>query len=262
MASIDQLADWEQKLTQIDALYREVEQTTSATQELISDLSGSTAKGNPPPMPGGDRVASVAVFNEHAPADPERFPHPLMFLHHWSWHVAAATGGLPPRRAWQPALDYLMAHLQWIDGADAEDFAHEMFRVHGNLRRLCKVDRRSQAEEVWIGKQNEKQAREQIRALVERDAIPEWLPPRNGRRYRTPFMVTREEGASIYPELAEPPFDDFYGIDPDEKDRVDEAWNRVSARSRVWAARNDEMRKAGLYKLEYVRDEARKITVA
>ena len=73
-------------------------------------------------------------------------------------------------------------------------------------------------------------------------------------------MVTREEGAAIYPELANPVEDEFYGVDLEEQDRVDEAWNRVSARSRMWARRNGEDRKPGHYKLEYVRDEALKVT--
>ncbi len=73
-------------------------------------------------------------------------------------------------------------------------------------------------------------------------------------------MVTREEGAAIYPELANPEEDEFYGVDLDEQERVDESWERISARSRMWARRNSEARKAGYYKLEYVRDEARKVT--
>ena len=149
--------------------------------------------------------------------------------------------------------------MHWIDGHDAEDFHHEMRRVHGNLKRLCTVDRRSQAEEVWIGKQNEKNARKIIRDLAERDALPEWIHVK-GKRYREPFMVTREEGAAIYPELANPEVDEFYGVDPDEEDRVNAAWHRVSDRSARWCSRNGEPRRFGRYKLEYVRDEALKVT--
>lgn len=259
MATTEQLADWKQTLTETDALYREVAATTTAQGEVRSDLSGSVGSGGAQPMPGGDRVAAVAVFNEHAPADTERFPHPLQFLYVWSWYCAETTASLPPRRAWTPALDYLWAHMHWIDGHDADDFGHDLRRVHGNLKRLCNVDRRSQAEEVWIGKQNEKNARKIIRDLADRDALPEWIHQK-GKRYREPFMVSREEGASIYPELANAPFDDFYGADPDEQDRIDKTWQRISNRTSHWLIRNEESRKFGQYKLEFVRDEARKVT--
>lgn len=260
MATTEQLAHWEQTLTETDALYREVAANTAAQGEVRTDLSGSVGSGGSQPMPGGDRVASVAVFNEHAPADPERFPHPLQFLYTWSWHCAAAAASLPPRRAWKPALDYLRAHMHWIDGHDTAAFEHDLRRVHGSLRRLCNVDRRSQAEEVWIGKQNEKNARAIIRDLADRDAVPEWIHQR-GKKYREPLMVTREEGAAIYPELANPEVDAFYGADPDEQDRVDAAWFRIADRSKKWADRHGEKRAHGQYKIEFVRNEARKITV-
>ena len=259
MPSIEMLDQWDETLREIDTLYREVAATTTSQREPSADLSGTSSTDPFAPMPGGDRVAAVAVFSEHAPPDPDRFPHPLLFVYTWAWHCAEANASIPPRRAWTPALDYLRAHMHWIDGHDAEDFHHEMRRVHGNLRRLCTVDRRSQAEEVWIGKQNEKNARKIIRDLAERDALPEWIHVK-GKRYREPFMVTREEGAAIYPELANPEVDDFYGVDPDEQDRVDEAWYRIAHRSKVWADRHGETRAFGKYRLEFVRDEARKVT--
>src|SRR5699024_2744838 len=227
MASIELLDQWERTLAEIDALYREVAATTTSQREPTIDLSGTSNTDPFAPMPGGDRVAAVAVFSEHAPPDPDRFPHPLLsaytwpgpgpeatapspgggrgaavagfrrpappdpdrfphpllFAYTWAWHCAEANASIPPRRAWAPALDYLRTHMHWIDGSDADDFHHEMRRVHGNLKRLCAVDRRSQDEEVWIGKQNEKNARKIIRDLDERDALPEWIHPK-GKRYR------------------------------------------------------------------------------
>ena len=258
MASIELLDQWERTLAEIDALYREVAATTTSQREPSIDLSGTSSTDPFAPMPGGDRVAVVAVFSEHAPPDPDRFPHPLLFVYTWAWHCAEANASIPPRRAWTPALDYLRSHMHWIDGTDAEDFHHHMRRVHGNLRRLCTVDRRSQAEEVWIGKQNEKNARRVIRDLVERDAIPEWIHPR-GKKYREPFMVTREEGEAIYPELAAW-VDEYGGVEEDEMERVSAAWYRIAHRSKMWADRHAEKRAFGMYRLEFVRDEARKIT--
>lgn len=260
MATIDQLSRWEHDLAEMDALYREVEQTTAAQGEMIADLSGSTGSGGPPPMPGGDRVASVAVFNEHAPADPEAFPHPLLFLYTWSWHCAEAAGGLPPRRAWKPALDYLQGHMHWIEGVHADDFQEHLSRVRGSLRRLCNTDRPSQAEEIWMGIGRRNQARSIIRGLVERGELPEWLPPANGRRYRTPFMVTRDEGCAAYPEMKLPDEDLFYGVDIDEVDRINAAWHRIAARTSYWVTEHKERRERGTYKLEYVAEEAAKIT--
>lgn len=259
MASIELLDQWERTLAEIDALYREVAATTTSQREPTIDLSGTSGTDPFAPMPGGDRVAAVAVFSEHAPPDPDRFPHPLLFVYTWAWHCAEANASIPPRRAWTPALDYLRAHMHWIDGHAADDFHHEMRRVHGNLKRLCTVDRRSQAEEVWIGKQNEKNARKIIRDLAERDALPEWIHVK-GRRYREPFMVTREEGEAIFPELAAW-VDEYGGVEEEEMSRVSAAWHRIAARSTMWALRNGEKKRAhGRYKLEYVRDEARKIT--
>ena len=258
MASIEMLDQWDETLREIDALYREVAATTTSQREPSTDLSGTSSTDPFAPMPGGDRVAAVAVFSEHAPPDPDRFPHPLLFVYTWAWHCAEANASIPPRRAWTPALEYLRAHMHWIDGHDAEDFHHEMRRVHGNLKRLCTVDRRSQAEEVWIGKQNEKNARKIIRDLAERDALPEWIHPK-GKRYREPFMVTREEGAAIFPEL-HLWIDEYGGVDEEESARVNAAWFRIADRSKKWADRHGEPRKFGMYKLNFVRDEARKVT--
>lgn len=258
MASIELLDQWERTLAEIDALYREVAATTTSQREPTIDLSGTSGTDPFAPMPGGDRVAAVAVFSEHAPPDPDRFPHPLLFVYTWAWHCAEANASIPPRRAWTPALDYLRAHMHWIDGHAADDFHHEMRRVYGNLKRLCTVDRRSQAEEVWIGKQNEKNARKIIRDLAERDAIPEWIHPR-GKKYREPFMVTREEGAAIYPEL-QLWTDEYGGVDEDESRRINSAWFRIADRSKKWADRHGEKRPFGKFKIEFVRDEARKVT--
>ena len=258
MPSIEMLDQWDETLREIDTLYREVAATTTSQREPSTDLSGTSSTDPFAPMPGGDRVAAVAVFSEHAPPDPDRFPHPLLFVYTWAWHCAEANASIPPRRAWTPALDYLRAHMHWIDGHDAEDFHHEMRRVHGTLTRLCTVDRRSQAEEVWIGKQNEKNARKIIRDLAERDALPEWIHVK-GKRYREPFMVTREEGAAIYPEL-HVWTDEYGGVDEEESARVNAAWFRIADRSKKWADRHGEQRKFGMYKLNFVRDEARKVT--
>lgn len=252
------LAQWDETLREIDALYREVAATTTSQREPSTDLSGTSSTDPFAPMPGGDRVAAVAVFNEHAPPDPDRFPHPLLFVYTWAWHCAEANASIPPRRAWTPALDYLRAHMHWIDGHDVDDFHHEMKRVHGNLKRLCTVDRRSQAEEVWIGKQNEKNARKIIRDLAERDALPEWIHPK-GKRYREPFMVTREEGEAIFPELRLWT-DEYGGVDEEESARINAAWFRIADRSKKWADRHGETRRFGTYKLNFVRDEARKVT--
>src|SRR5690606_26491972 len=229
MASIEARDQWERTLTEMDALYREVAATTTSQREPTIDLSGTSGTDPFAPMPGGDRVAAVAVFSEHASPDPDRFPHPLLFVYTWAWHCAEANASIPPRRAWTPALDYLRTHMHWIDGDAADDFHHEMRRVHGNLKRLCTVDRRSQAEEVWIGKQNEKNARKIIRDLAERDALPAWIHPK-GKRYREPFMVTREEGEAIYPELAAW-VDEYGGVEEEEMSRVSAAWHRIAARS-------------------------------
>ena len=241
---------WETIIDECAELYDQVRATVTDLPEIKTDLSGTSAKGAPPPLPGGDKLAATGPFSLDAPHDD--FPHPLRVAYKWSWHCAEVNAAIPPRRAWEPCIAYLRAHLHLIDGEHVPEFHAELQRTRGNLRRLCNMDRLSQAESVADRHLRGEEAQVDLRRRLANGDIPEWLPPGNLRRYRTLVTVDRQEAEILFPQLARPREDEFSEYDPGD---VDAAWNRIRVRSNYWRERGEPIPQ-GRYMVAHLKKEA------
>lgn len=250
MPTADTITAWEGLLDEVAELYAQVYATVADIPEPRVDLAGSSAKGAPPPLPGGDKLVTIGPFAMDAPRDD--FPHPLLFAYSWAWHCAESDRSIPPRRAWVPSLAYLRAHLYLIDAEHVADFHGDLQRVRGNLKRLCNIDRLSQAESVADRWRRGEDAQDDLRQRLADGDIPEWRPPDHFHRYRQIVTVTREQAEILFPQLARPNVDDFSEYDPGE---VDEAWNRIRVRSNYWRARGEPVPK-GRYLVAHLKKEA------
>lgn len=218
---------WEDILDECAELYGHVAATVSDLGEIKTDLSGSTSKGAPPSLPGGDKLAALGPLSMDAPHDD--FPHPLRFAYTWSWHCAEANAAIPPRRAWEPSLAYLRAHLHLIDGDHTADFYRDLRRVLALLRRLCNVGRKSQQEA------EDEAVRRGQEASAALQAWAEDIPPL--------YMLDRGDAELIWPLFAL--------TDEDRMDRMegyegkgltpiaDLYWQRVKDRKQYLVERGD-----------------------
>lgn len=244
---------WEAVLDEMAETYAHVLATVGDLPEIKTDLTGTTSKGRPPGLPGGDKLVAVGPFSMDAPRDD--YAHPLHFAYAWSWHCAEANAAIPPRRAWEPSLAYLRAHLHLIDGEYVAEFHGDLQRTRGSLRRLCNWDRRARQEEEDESELRGAQAQAVLRGLVDAGEFPEWIEPSRLQRYREPVTLNREEAEIIFPELRRPGEDDYSEFDPAD---IDDAWHRIAARKQAWAKKGDKF-PVGRYLVLWVQDEARKL---
>lgn len=244
---------WEAVLDEMAETHAHVVATFANIPEIKMDLTGTTSKGRPPGLPGGDKLAAVGPFSMDALRDD--FAHPLHFAYAWSWHCAEANAAIPPRRAWEPSLAYLRAHLHLIDGEYVAEFHGDLQRTRGALRRLCNWDRKSQGEEEDERELRGAQAQAVLRGLVNAGQLPEWTEPSQFQRYRQPVTVNRAEAEIIFPELRRPSGDEFTEYDPAD---IDDAWHRIAARKEAWAKRGDKF-PTGRYLVSWVQNEASKL---
>lgn len=195
MASRETLDQWADTLDKIGELYCHVIETVGDIPEQSTDLTGSSSKGNPPPLPGGIKMALVGPYNVHA--DPDGLAHPGVFLTTWSAHVGRRSRSIPPGRTrhlarWQAELIWLRERLQWI--TDEDGFQTELRAVHGLLRNVTNADRPSQAELVadrWVRGE-----------AAMRDLQAQW------HRIPWAYMLTKRDIETIWPDrLAEDLYD-------------------------------------------------------
>lgn len=239
MATAETLNAWRAALDECDELYRQVADTVSDLPEPSTDLAGTTSKGAPPPLPGGDKLAAIGPFDMYAARDD--FPHPLLFAYTWAWHCAEVDRGIPPRRAWKPSLAYLRANLHRIDHEHESSFHGDLRRTQGILRRLCNIGRPSQAEEI------EKRLLRAYDAQQELQARADEVPP--------DYMLTKDEVTLIWPELREPIEGEYSESDPYE---IEKAWWRIRRR-KTRRAREGYEYPMGEYPAEWCRTEARRV---
>ena len=239
---------WEAIIDECAELYNQVRTTVADLPEIKTDLSGTTAKGAPPPLPGGDKLVATGPFSLDAPHDD--FPHPLRVAYKWSWHCAEVNAAIPPRRAWEPCIAYLRAHLHLIDGEHVSEFHEELRAVRGTLRRMCNWDRRSQAEEYAAKWLRGEEAAQRIRALAE--TMPDWHPVYEGDPKRGPVMLTRGEIELLWPEFEPDSIEEY----ADPKAQCNVLWKRVQDRKAYRVEMGDSF-PDGLYAVEWVRDTLR-----
>ncbi len=239
---------WETIIDECAELYEQVRATVADLPEIKTDLSGTTAKGSPPPLPGGDKLAATGPFSLDAPHDD--FPHPLRVAYKWSWHCAEVNAAIPPRRAWEPCIAYLRAHLHLIDGEHVSEFHEELRAVRGTLRRICNWDRRSQAEEYAAKWLRGEEAAQRIRVLAE--TMPDWHPVYEGDPKRGPVMLTRGEIELLWPEFEPGSIEEY----ADPKAQCNVLWKRVQDRKAYRVEMGDSF-PDGLYAVEWVRDTLR-----
>lgn len=258
MASREVIDAWEAIVDECVELYDHVRATVADLGEIKTDLSGSTAKGAPPALPGGDKLAAIGPFAMDAPHDD--FPHPLRFAYMWSWHCAEVNAALPPRRAWEPSVAYLRAHLHLIDGEHAADFTGDLQRVRGLLRRMCNWDRPSQVEVLadrWLrGEAAGERVRQYAEDMPDRYplAYPHY-PEHEVDKRRGPVMLTTEQAAIMWPELEADCLDDHLYNGP-SKQRADELWKRIQGRKEYCVRLGDSF-PDGQYAVEWIRDTLR-----
>ena len=243
---------WETIIDECAELYEQVRATVADLPEIKTDLSGTTAKGSPPPLPGGDKLAATGPFSLDAPHDD--FPHPLRVAYKWSWHCAEVNAAIPPRRAWEPCIAYLRAHLHLIDGEHVSEFHEELRAVRGTLRRICNWDRRSQAEEYAAKWLRGEEAAQRIRVLAE--TMPDWHPVYEGDERRGPVMVTRDQAELLWP-IFEPRDMEEYS-DPQALCNV--LWERVVHRKKRAVESGDSFRD-GTYPAFMAREVADSVKV-
>lgn len=251
MAAREVIDAWEVLIDECAELHGRVRDTVADLPEQTVDLSGSTSQGKPPALMGGDKLAALGPFSMEAPHDD--FPHPLRFAYTWSWHCAEANAAIPPRRAWEPSIAYLRAHLHLIGGDYVPEFHGDLMRVLGTLRRLCNIDRMSQAETVADREMRGRASEARLRALAAAGDLPEWLAPSGLSRYRSPLTLTRQEAEILFPQMRRP--DDFEFSEYDPAD-IDDAWNRIRVRANYWRSKGEPIRK-GRYLAKHVQEEAR-----
>ena len=239
---------WESIIDECAELYEQVRATVADLPEIKTDLSGTTAKGSPPPLPGGDKLAATGPFSLDAPHDD--FPHPLRVAYKWSWHCAEVNAAIPPRRAWEPCIAYLRAHLHLIDGEHVSEFHEELRAVRGTLRRMCNWDRRSQAEEYAAKWLRGEEAAQRIRALAE--TMPDWHPVYEGDPKRGPVMLTRAEIELLWPAFEPNSIEEY----ADPKALCNVLWKRVQDRKAYRVEMGDSF-PDGLYAAEWARDTLR-----
>ena len=239
---------WETIIDECAELYEQVRATVADLPEIKTDLSGTTAKGSPPPLPGGDKLAATGPFSLDAPHDD--FPHPLRVAYKWSWHCAEVNAAIPPRRAWEPCIAYLRAHLHLIDGEHVSEFHEELRAVRGTLRRICNWDRRSQAEEYAAKWLRGEEAAQRLRVLAE--TMPDRHPVYEGDPKRGPVMLTRGEIELLWPAFEPESIEEY--ADPQALCNL--LWERVKRRKKYLIELGDTFPE-GLYAAEWARETLR-----
>lgn len=170
----------------MDELYGHVRATVADLPEITSDLTGTTSKGKPPPLIGGEKLAAVGPFNLDAP--PDDFPHPLAFAYGWARYCAEVDRAIPPAATWAASLAYLRAHLHLIGPEDEAAYHGAMRRVHALLERLCNVHRKAQQEAQDDAEQRGREAAAGLYAWAHE------IPPL--------YMLTRDDAELIWPVFA------------------------------------------------------------
>lgn len=201
MADREQQDRWARLIGEAREYYAEMVARGPST-EIAQDLSGTSAKGAPPPLPGGDRLATIAPGNMYAPepSEPdERIPHPEVFMDKWTAYVIMQSHNPPPIGPMTSRLEWLSHRLHWIGHTKIDEFSRDLWQLRSHLARLIHLDRPSQEEEDEGQKARALQARTWLRDNA--DTLGDFYPLRDGQLHREPILLTREQAGIIWPQF-------------------------------------------------------------